>query len=87
MIKIQLDKIIHFVVSMVLTIVIALVVKGVEGDAVSGIKCGIFASIVTICLGVCKEVWDKFRGTGFDLLDLAADALGCFIAVIYSIFM
>lgn len=84
---IQIDKLYHFVVSLVLTIVIALIVKHFEGDAVSGIMCGCFAAFVTMCLGVCKEVWDKFRGTGFDLLDLAADALGCFIAVIFTIFM
>lgn len=84
---IQIDKLYHFVVSLVLTIVIALIVKHFEGDAVSGFMCGCFAAFVTMCLGVCKEVWDKFRGTGFDLLDLAADALGCFIAVIFSIFM
>jgi VanZ family protein len=49
--------------------------------------CGILAGIVTICLGVAKEVWDKFRGTGFDLMDLAADLCGCVVAVIFSIFM
>jgi hypothetical protein len=40
-----------------------------------------------MCIGVGKEIWDKFRGTGFDLMDLAADLGGCVVAVIFSIFM
>ena len=83
---IGIDKIVHFVVSMILTILIAILVKSVESDA-SGIMCGIYAAFVTMCIGVGKEIWDKFRGTGFDLIDLAADALGCAVAVIFTIFM
>lgn len=84
---VRIDKLYHFVVALVLTIVIALITKSVEGEAVSGFMCGCFAAIVTMCIGVGKEIWDKFRGTGFDLYDLAADALGCFVAVIFTIFM
>ena len=84
---IQIDKLYHFVVSLVLTIVIALIVKHFEVDAVSGIMCGCFAAFVTMCLGVCKEVWDKFRGTGFDLQGLLADAIGCGVAIVFSFFM
>jgi hypothetical protein len=49
--------------------------------------CGILAGIVTMCLGVGKEIWDKFRGTGFDLQDLLADAIGCGVAIVFSFFM
>lgn len=83
---VKLDKIAHFVVSLVLTIVLAIVIKSVESD-VAGYLCGIFGGIVTMCIGVGKEIWDKFRGTGFDLMDLAADLGGCVVAVIFSIFM
>ena len=83
---IRADKVAHFVVSLILTIVLAIVIKSVNED-VAGIMCGILAGIVTICLGVAKEVWDKFRGTGFDIYDLAADALGCLVAVAFSLFM
>ena len=83
---IRADKVAHFVVSLILTIVLAIVIKSVNED-VAGIMCGILAGIVTMCLGVAKEVWDKFRGTGFDLMDLAADLGGCVVAVIFSIFM
>ena len=83
---IKLDKIAHFVVSLIITIVLAIVIKSVNED-VAGIMCGILAGIVTMCIGVAKEVWDKFRGTGFDWQDLIADALGCFIAMIFTIFM
>jgi VanZ family protein len=84
---IRADKVAHFVVSLVLTLVLAIVVKSIEGTAVSGVLCGIYAAIATMCVGVGKEIWDKFRGTGFDIYDLAADALGCLVAVAFSMFM
>ena len=84
---VKIDKIVHFIVSMILTILIAIVVKSIEGDAVQGIMCGLFGAIVTMCIGIGKEVWDKFRGTGFDVQDLIADALGCVIALVFTIFM
>ena len=83
---VKLDKVAHFVVSLIITIVLAIVIKSIDED-VAGIMCGILAGIVTMCLGVAKEVWDKFRGTGFDLMDLLADFCGCAVAVIFSIFM
>jgi len=84
---IRADKVAHFVVSLILTILIAIVIKSVEGTAVSGVLCGIYAAIATMCVGVSKEIWDKFKGTGFDIYDLAADALGCLVAVAFSLFM
>jgi VanZ family protein len=84
---IRADKVAHFVVSLVLTLVLVIVVKSIEGTAVSGVLCGIYAAIATMCVGVGKEIWDKFRGTGFDIYDLAADALGCLVAVAFSMFM
>ena len=83
---IRADKIAHFVVSLILTIVLAIVIKSVESDVV-GYLCGVFGGIVTMCIGVAKEVWDKFRGTGFDAMDLVADLGGCVVAMIFSIFM
>lgn len=84
---IRADKVAHFVVSLILTIVLAIVVKSIEGTAVSGVLCGIYAAIATMCVGFGKEIWDKFKGTGFDIYDLAADALGCLVAVAFSLFM
>ena len=83
---IKLDKVAHFVVSLILTILFAIAVKSVNEDT-AGYLCGILAGIVTMCIGVGKEIWDKFRGTGFDLMDLVADFGGCVVAVIFSIFM
>jgi VanZ family protein len=83
---IRADKVAHFVVSLIITIVLAIVIKSVNADT-AGYLCGILAGIVTMCIGVGKEIWDKFRGTGFDLMDLAADLGGCVVAVIFSIFM
>lgn len=83
---IRADKVAHFVVSLIITAVLAIVIKSVEVSSV-GVMCGLLAAAVTMCLGVAKEVWDKFRGTGFDVYDLVADALGCIVAVVFSIFM
>ena len=83
---IRADKVAHFVVSLVLTILFAIAVKSVNTE-VAGYLCGIFGGIVTMCLGVGKEIWDKFRGTGFDLQDLLADAIGCGVAIVFSFFM
>ena len=83
---IRADKVAHFVVSLVIAIVLAIVIKSVNED-VAGIMCGILAGIVTMCLGVGKEIWDKFRGTGFDLMDLLADLSGCVVAIVFSFFM
>ena len=82
----KLDKVAHFVVSLILTIVLAIVIKSVNEDT-AGYLCGIFGACVTMCIGVAKEVWDEFRGTGFDLMDLVADLGGCVVAMIFSIFM
>lgn len=84
---IKADKIVHFVVSLILAIVLAIVIKSIEGTAVSDVLCGIYAAIATMCIGVGKEIWDKFKGTGFDIYDLVADALGCLVAVAFSLFM
>ena len=83
---VKLDKVAHFVVSLILTIVLAIVIKSVNADT-AGYLCGILAGIVTMCIGVGKEIWDKFRGTGFDLMDLLADFCGCALAVVFTIFM
>lgn len=78
--KIEKDKIAHFVVSLLLTAFFAFLIKSTE-SGIASVICGIYASIVTMCVGIGKEIWDKFRGTGFDLYDLAADAFGCLIAI------
>lgn len=83
---IRADKVAHFVVSLVVAIVLAIVIKSVNEDT-AGIMYGILAGVVTMCIGVGKEIWDKFKGTGFDIYDLAADALGCLVAVAFSLFM
>lgn len=85
---IQIDKLYHFIASLILTIVLALVVKHFESN-VQSVMCGIFAASVIMCLAcVSKEVLDKFwRRTGFDWYDIIADLLGCVVAVAFTIFM
>lgn len=34
------------------------------------------AALVVLGIGICKEVIDIFRGTGFDVFDLMADICG-----------
>lgn len=83
---IQNDKLLHFVISLIIAIVLALAVKGAEITQ-PGILCGIYAAVVTMFIGLGKEIWDHFRGTGFCWKDLLADFAGCLLAVIFTIFM
>ena len=86
MIKIEKDKIAHFVVSLLLTAFFAFLIKSTE-SGIASVICGIYASIVTMCVGIGKEIWDNFRGTGFDLYDLLADAFGCLTALLALILL
>ena len=80
------DKFLHFIVSFILTVVIALLVKHFNEDT-SSVMCGLFAAIVALCVGFGKEVIDKFTGGIFDWKDIIADAVGCAVAFIFTIFM
>lgn len=73
------DKLMHFVVCLVLTLVIFIICCA----------CGLSASIASvpaffgaIIVGVCKEVYDSKHGGVFDHYDIVADFLGAFLGII-----
>ena len=83
--KIKMDKVLHFVVSMLIACTLTLIAKAFDGDT-PGIMCGLYASVVTMAIGIAKEIKDKFSGGVFDWWDIVADALGCIPAIVFSIF-
>jgi len=41
----------------------------------------LYDPVLAICAGIGKEIWDVLRGSMADIGDLAADALGIFLAL------
>lgn len=39
------------------------------------------ATLITALIGISKEVWDKYRGTGFCWYDMQANFFGILLAV------
>ena len=85
--RLKIDKVLHLVVSFVITAVLAMFVKHFEPN-VPNLNCAAFAAIVAFCIGVGKEVYDLFvRKTTFNGKDLLADAVGCILAMGCALFM
>ena len=85
--NIGVDKVLHLVVSFLITAVLAMLVKHFEPN-VPNLNCAAFAAIVAFCIGVGKEVYDLFvRKTTFNGKDLLADAVGCLLAMGCALFM
>ena len=67
--KIQQDKILHFLVSFSLVIFLNLLL-------------GLIPSIIiSFIIGLLKEIYDKYFGSGFCWKDLLADFIGILIAM------
>ena len=77
----NLDKVAHFDISIVLTIVLGAVFFHTTAGAaiLNAAVCGAFASLG---LGIAKEVFDYIRVRNFDLKDLLADLIGSAVGVI-----
>jgi|GEM_PF-4711650 len=43
-----------------------------------------WAIFFVMTIGLLKEIWDERFGSGFSLLDLAANAVGCMLAVYFT---
>lgn len=37
------------------------------------------AGLITLAIGIIKEIYDKYKATGFDLWDLLADLIGILV--------
>lgn len=62
--KIRVDRLLHYFVCWALFMSLA------------NIFDAWLAALIVFGIGVCKEVIDIFRGTGFDVFDLVADVCG-----------
>ena len=76
--NIRTDLILHFIVSLMISSFFSLILNG-----------SWLALIITLVIGIAKEIYDIFKPkpTGFDLLDLLADSLGCLIGYLSIILL
>lgn len=64
------DKYLHITISAIIIVMISFLLSWVAG------------LIITLALGLAKEIWDKHRSGYFSHEDLLADMLGMFIGTL-----
>lgn len=75
------DKVLHFSLCMIVSIIAACIVKICKGDTWSIIAAAFFAGFVT---GIGKEIYDEWKYGDSDSSDWAADAIGTIIGTILT---
>lgn len=75
------DKVLHFVVSMIIAIVAAVIVKVCGGDKFEVLAAGWFAGFAA---GVAKEIYDEYKYKGADEKDWAADLIGTTVGTLIA---
>ena len=75
------DKILHFALCLVISIVAACIVKACGGDKYAILAGGWFAGFFA---GVVKELYDEWKYKGADENDWAADVLGTTLGTILA---
>lgn len=80
--KVEKDKLLHLLCSLILAFVIGKVNWYIGWLPLW--NCAAIGGIAAFCLGVLKEVLDEFMGGELDLKDLAFDFIGCLIGVIMT---
>ena len=75
------DKVLHFSLCMIVSIIAACIVKICKGDTWSIIAAAFFAGFVT---GIGKEIYDEWKYGDSDSSDWAADAIGTVIGTILT---
>jgi len=63
--QIQLDKKLHFVISLLLVFIFFLLTQNI-----------ILSANITLLIGFLKEIYDKYFGTGFSWADIIANIIG-----------
>jgi len=66
--QIQLDKKLHFVISLLLVFIFFLLTQNI-----------ILSANITLLIGFLKEIYDKYFGTGFSWADIIANIIGIVI--------
>lgn len=82
-----MDKVCHFCVCVVISIVFGAVILHTTAGATAlvGATCGL---LLALFIGILKEVYDCFFcGGKFDVMDLLADAIGGLIGAILFILL
>ena len=74
------DKWMHFSLSLVLCLLLYAIASIFGLGAIALIP----AFIITMTVGVIKELYDKKHGGVFDHNDIAADFIGCFVAIVIA---
>lgn len=77
--KIGLDKVLHCVLSFVISAILSLVIYAVWMK--HPVLSGFIGFIITMLVGLGKEIYDSRRRYGFDCWDLLADAIGAVVVV------
>lgn len=75
------DKVLHFSLCLIISIIAACIVKICKGDTWSIIAAAFFAGFV---MGIGKEIYDEWKYGDSDSSDWAADAIGTVIGTILT---
>lgn len=75
------DKILHFLISMIVALFTAVLVRLLGGDAYDVIW---YAWIVGFIAGMGKELYDKWSYDGADDKDWGADVLGTTVGMLFA---
>lgn len=72
------DKLLHFTVCLLLTLILYAV-----GSALGlGVIAIAPAFVITMGIGIGKEIYDRKHGGCFDHYDIVSDFIGCFLAIV-----
>lgn len=87
--KVGEDKVIHFLVSLLLADFFVRVVYAIIPDRawVSYVFSFFIGSMIAYGIGMWKEEYDKTHGGSCDYKDLTANALGAFVGAVYAVVM
>lgn len=83
--KVGMDKLVHFVVVILIVLSIAVIdVNYFNRPAIVAAAIGAFAGAA---VGVLKEILDFFLGKSFDLQDLKFDLYGCIAGFVWALIL
>lgn len=88
--KVGEDKVLHFLVGIVIAVAFAafaVIVKMNPGDSFNLLVAGVEGGIVGILVGVGKECWDYLEGEEFDAKDASFTGVGAIVGFLIILFM